>query len=64
MVYTLPVLTGDAIRGRLLTSLVAFIASTGFLLFGYVSANIRVRLSICEFYANVQSHVHACRTKE
>lgn len=32
MVKQLPVLTGHAIRGRLLTTLVAMIASTGFLL--------------------------------
>lgn len=35
MVFQLPVLTGHAIKGRTLTALVAMIASTGFLLFGY-----------------------------
>ncbi|CAO1635143.1 unnamed protein product [Sympodiomycopsis kandeliae] len=35
MVRQLPCLTGTAIRGKFLTAMVAFIASTGFLLFGY-----------------------------
>jgi hypothetical protein len=35
MVWQLPVLTGNAIRGKALTGAVAMIASTGFLLFGY-----------------------------
>lgn len=38
MVKQLPVMLGGGnIRGRFLTAMVAFIASTGFLLFGYVS---------------------------